>query len=470
MITRRLRESLIAGALLAVAGCNDSDLHRDPAPVPEPEPSPAPTAPPGYSPIVEFLAVDLDNINGSSTAPFGVTVSNLDPTYAATVAVLDRAGATVATATVQPKSAASVALPSANLEGTMVGEAFRVRSDLPVTVHQHNPLGNMGYYTNDGSRLTAVSRLGTDHLVLAWPQSAAWTQRGYLTVAADDGPTKVEVTVAAPTIASNGGVPVPALEAGETLVFTLERQQALNLVTRNFADDLTGTRVVSDRPVAVFGGNECAFVPLEVGTCDHLEEQLPPVGRWGTSFLAAKSPPRGAVPDVWRVLAREDGTVVSADPPQPGLPAVLAAGEMLQLMSFQSFRLETTAPALVGQFLVGQSWGDAQDGSLTENQGDPTFVLVPPLDRLRSEYVFFVPPGYWRTAIVVGAPDATAVRLDGEPIPGFAPVAGGWSAATADLAWGPHRVDADGPVQVSIFGLDFTVAFGLSAGELEEAP
>lgn len=33
-------------------------------------------------------------------------------------------------------------------------------------------------------------------------------------------------------------------------------------------EDPTGTVVVADKPVAVFGGNSCARVPVSVGACN----------------------------------------------------------------------------------------------------------------------------------------------------------------------------------------------------------
>ena len=48
-------------------------------------------------------------------------------------------------------------------------------------------------------------------------------------------------------------------------------------------EDLTGTTVTSDRPVAVYSGDVCANIKGK--SCDHLAEQLSPVHALGQSFV-----------------------------------------------------------------------------------------------------------------------------------------------------------------------------------------
>ena len=51
--------------------------------------------------------------------------------------------------------------------------------------------------------------------------------------------------------------------------------------------DLTGTRVISNKPISFISGHECAIVPDGVLYCDHLLEQLPNTKLWGKHFLTA---------------------------------------------------------------------------------------------------------------------------------------------------------------------------------------
>ena len=74
-------------------------------------------------------------------------------------------------------------------------------------------------------------------------------------------------------------------------------------------DDITGTRIITDKPVSVFSGHACAEVPSNAGDCDHIIEQLLPTVLWGTTYYIAPVPRIGAAYYV-RVLAAYDGTEV----------------------------------------------------------------------------------------------------------------------------------------------------------------
>lgn len=51
--------------------------------------------------------------------------------------------------------------------------------------------------------------------------------------------------------------------------------------------DLTGTRVYSSKPIAVFSGNKQTYVGGIASKPDHLVTQLVPVSSWGTEVLAS---------------------------------------------------------------------------------------------------------------------------------------------------------------------------------------
>jgi len=50
--------------------------------------------------------------------------------------------------------------------------------------------------------------------------------------------------------------------------------------------DATGMFVNASKPIAVYGGHSCAFVPTrDVWFCDHLVEQIPPVAELGATHV-----------------------------------------------------------------------------------------------------------------------------------------------------------------------------------------
>ena len=54
-----------------------------------------------------------------------------------------------------------------------------------------------------------------------------------------------------------------------------------------YLKDLTGTKIVADKPLSVISGHECAFVPYLTWACDHLVEQVLPTALWGTKYYVA---------------------------------------------------------------------------------------------------------------------------------------------------------------------------------------
>ncbi|XP_071969283.1 IgGFc-binding protein-like [Engystomops pustulosus] len=66
---------------------------------------------------------------------------------------------------------------------------------------------------------------------------------------------------------------------GDTLTTKIEPFESLQIQSE---DDLSGTKVTSQHPVAVLSGHSCA--PSNEG-CSHVFEQLQPVTSWGTSYF-----------------------------------------------------------------------------------------------------------------------------------------------------------------------------------------
>jgi len=66
--------------------------------------------------------------------------------------------------------------------------------------------------------------------------------------------------------------------------FVINRLQTVYIRS---SEDLTGTRILTDKPVSVFSGHECANIPWNVAACDMIVEQIPPVSLWGRVFYIA---------------------------------------------------------------------------------------------------------------------------------------------------------------------------------------
>jgi len=417
----------------------------------------------------EYWAVDLDNAvvtRGNAAAQqFALVLSNPSALSARVTVSIDEAPygkpakeKVVTERTIKPQALELVLLPSREVDGSPPGQyntgggtavtpnAYRIRSSVPIIAYQFNPLSNAGVFSNDASLLVptpaltvdAASELGADYLVMGWPQTIATTTdpttnfgsdlRAFLTLVGTREKTRVKISLTTGTIPDREGR-VPARKKGETLSFTLGPYEVLNLETGGFGADFTGTRISTDRPVAVFSGSEASDVPdftsLRYRKCcaDHLEQQLFPVTTLGKVFIALTTPSRtealnkaGASitvnrreKEVFRVLsAGEFVKVTTSLPDQPLLD--VASGKFAQITADRDFTIEATGPVAVGQFVASQ---DETGIPSSLPGGDPSFILLPPVEQFRKDYLFLTPDKYAFDFILVAAPDGAKVRLDG---------------------------------------------------------
>ena len=167
------------------------------------------------------------------------------------------------------------------------------------------------------------------------------------------------------------------LSAGVEYSFTFSQsKQTLYLSSE---DDLTGSRVVSSKPIAFISGHECGTVPFNIRYCDQLVEQFPPSATWGKRFISAPIEERFAV-DIFKVVSSRDNTILRSNCFQ-GNSITLNAGQFREFnISSTSFcYYESTEPLLMVQFSVASDLDNVQ-------AGDPFMVVVPPVEQYRNSY------------------------------------------------------------------------------------
>jgi hypothetical protein len=265
---------------------------------------------------------------------------------------------------------------------------------------------------------------------------------------------KNEVTVTASVAPLAGGV-VPS----STAPFTVDMDEGdlLEVQTMNPGDSLSGSRVEAnaDHPIAVYSGQECAFIPPTVYACDHLEEQLPGLRFWGTEFVGARMPVRSTSATsedvLWQVYASEDDTTVefSAAAEVVGLPpspSTLDMGDMLEFYVHGTsanpgdFFIEADKPIGVMEYMIG---GMAPNAA---NTGDPAMVYVSPTEQFLPRYVVLVPGTWINDGLVVTRHAGIGVLLDGVPMAdsSFVDVASsGYEVARVSVSDGIHTLESD---------------------------
>ena len=176
--------------------------------------------------------------------------------------------------------------------------------------------------------------------------------------------------------------------AGTTTQITLHKYESLLIRQKG---DLTGTRVISDKPISFITGHQCTNVPPDIGYCDHLVEQIPPVQNWGKRFATVPLKTRLDY-DRFKVVAGEDFTTVQIECTQSDGQSGYSASFILQEGGFRDINISSTdycwiegdKRIILLQFSVGQE----VDNVLS----DPFMAMIPPVDQYSNGYTLATVP------------------------------------------------------------------------------
>jgi hypothetical protein len=425
----------------------------------------------------------------------------------------------VASANVAPRSTARIDLPQREVDGAMGQNApyvqnsgsgtfvsphgYHVITTGPVVIYQFNPI--IQQFSNDASTLLPTSAIGSDYVVIGYntanpcgiaglPATQSIPDHSSITILATQDNTNIQVIPTHPIAASGGdsGFPIAQTPKGGVLNFKLSRYTVANLesdqpkMSNAFAcamsgqdGDFTGTQIHSDKPIVVFtsgergigfGGaanvvNPPGWDPQngdDICCTDHLEEQLLPVTALGKEFAIARSPirstdPTWKEPDIFRVVATVDNTVIETNLPAPNNTFTLNAREQKTFAATTGFSLKASNAIEIASYLVSQHF--VPSGYI----GDPSQLLHPAAEQHRKDYVFLIPPTFQQNYIVMAKPKAAAITLDGVPLAmieqsncTYAPIGTvanvEYEQVTCPATEGHHMVASNLPFGLSVYG------------------
>ena len=410
----------------------------------------------------------------------------------------------------------SFGMPLNNWTSLVVGNGtYRLRSDQPVTVAQFNPFeysngADVFSYTNDATLLLPTHVLTGDYVNLTYvpfsratgttgtlPMPPTYSKYpGYLAVVGvSPEPTFVRVQVTGYTVGDNAGRFGPTGPGG-WLEFTLQQGEVAHVAAApppdcvpgrpgynhveectfglcdffdtcfEYEHDLTGSRVIADRPVQVFGGHVCAYVPYTSEACDHLEVQVPPIQTWGKQFVSRPmTDGGGSGENLVRVVAAFDGTEVTVSPPQGGIDTiVLDANRWVEFMASSAFSVSGTNAIMVGQFLLGQFYPEPDAA-----RGDPAMTVLVPAEQYRKDYIFVTPSSYnagtnGQSFMMIIRPPGTVLTLDGNAVDATWESAGGREIGIVPVEGGTHTIAGDEAFGMIAYGLGSFTSYAYPAG------
>ena len=162
----------------------------------------------------------------------------------------------------------------------------------------------------------------------------------------------------------------------------IQRFQTFYLQVRG--NDISGTRIIANKPISFFSGHECANIPLNSTPCDILIEQVPPVDTWGTEVVTIPLINRSA--DTIKVFASQASTTVnvirtniSSGMVTSDTSFTLGHNEFRELVISDYTLIQSNNP--IGVFQFSRSFR-------TDNiiNSDPFVMWVPPCEQYRDSF------------------------------------------------------------------------------------
>lgn len=257
------------------------------------------------------------------------------------------------------------------------------------------------HWTSEGFLCIPLSSLGTEYIVSGYKVdpmfSSRWNYKlpNLCGVTAAFNDTKVTWTMGgnSKTITAGGQKP------GDIKEWTLQKGDVLMYSTNSDEADLSGSKIVSTKPVSMVTGLQCADIPVGNEWCDYVAEMDIPTYAWGSRLHVPKIINRKYA-SLIRIYAKEPNTTIYKDGNQVGI--IKSSGgvegdgflEMRMMPMDQnpkSVVISSDKPINVTLLNCGTQ-EDANGGS-----SDPFTMAITPYEQYQKEITFCTPGIYGGT-------------------------------------------------------------------------
>ncbi|XP_072911798.1 IgGFc-binding protein-like [Hemitrygon akajei] len=394
----------------------------------------------------EFVATFLENLSANyKSADLELLITARKPSTSVTISAPNfHLQLTLPTAL----RTVSVAIPAIELNGTKrSNHTVRISASHPVTVSSFSKKN----FTTEGSVLYPVRSLGTDYLIFTPPTSSQEFRKEFAVSNAGEADNPVVLTLTK-ALTFEG----QAYQRGDSIRLTLGPYETVQF---QHEEDLTGSRVQSERPVAVVAGHSCSKGRSK---CNHVYEQLPPVSEWGDSFVIAPSAVQ-TTSDLVYVLTSQNTELTEGLYRQVKVPAFHTRS--FSVSKNLPLALRSSHPVLVLFYSPGvkPNWRRRNAGY------DPYLMTVMPNRDFATSYVVRGLDGFENhISLVARASETSKLRLDGQPLTdpeGWATMKGSeyfWIDLTTSKNNKTHLVTADGEARFGVYqyGVSTMDAYG----------
>ncbi|XP_078542142.1 IgGFc-binding protein-like [Lissotriton helveticus] len=349
-------------------------------------------------------------------------------------------------------STTEVVLPSDYMltEGERSRKLVTVSSDADISVIAFNK----HMYTADAFTCLSKQDLGTEYFVFT---AVSWFGNYFAVGNGEDVETQVNITVSGSLVVDG-----TRYEDKQMVTITLAPQEVILL---SDANDLTGTRVVSSAPVAVFSGSKCYNSPSSF--CDTLIEQLYPVQSWGQQFVVFPLMTK-EVRDRIIIVAARPNTTVTLRTQSTTLQYSLQPGSHVSMDLETGMLVDATEPIMVGYLFQGGH-------SPLPFIFDPFLATVPPSNFPWRYYKFVTNAFYYNYLFIVSRSSSSSsdFLLDYRPLSDYGPTEQdlegftGWEVSLGKIG-GQHEISHQSETfSIYVYGVEFGVSYGYSLGQGE---
>ncbi|MBI5535829.1 MAG: IgGFc-binding protein [Deltaproteobacteria bacterium] len=365
------------------------------------------------------------------------------------------------------------------LLGTGFVNAFHITTSAPIVAYDIYPYGGAPSYVSSATQLIPTPAWGTNYIAAdayeVDPNLVSFGGMPFVQIVAAQDDTTVTIS---PTSAIVGGGGVNPTGAGQPQDYKLNRGQAVQFLQNA---ELAGSPISSDKPISVWGGTGCMYVPLGVYACDSGHQELLPVSAMGFAYAAVRHRGRSGQEEnaPWTLIGAVDDTQLVYEPSAPpGAPDTVGSGQMVRFNASEPFIVKSQDdkhPFYLSAVMTGGDNGHS-------GMGDPEWVnSVPPAQYL-AHYLFLTDPTYGNTNLVFvrqKAKDGTFkdVTLDCVGVLGdWQPVGneGQYEYTRVDLNVGGqpqgacdngvHIADSEAAFGLTVWGWDSYVSYAYTAG------
>jgi hypothetical protein len=305
---------------------------------------------------------------------------------------------------------------------TPSASSVHVVSTAPLTMYGYNVWnqggGSFRGGSPDGYLALPTAALGTEYYTVNY-YDASFSNTptvGEFVIIAPQDSTLVTIKTAAHTRNAFG---VSSHNPGDTWTVQLMKGESYLVQSTGLfvgVEDLTGSHIVSNKPIALLSGHQIAPVTVAMTSADHLIEMVPPIDKWGTQYFDMPMAGRTKCGDYIRILSCENGNQITYNGKGP---LNLDAGKWAELT-------EVTQPTVFTstnhkKFIVAQySYSNHFDAD--PGLADPFLILFTPQENFEKKMIFRTPldavSGTFTNyiTIIANKDSLLNIQINGQPI------------------------------------------------------